>query len=592
MGGLRFGFVDALVHSRLPPTLPARSSMAAATVMGADSYWVGDHLNALVPRSIATSEYLGIAAKFVPKIDANYEPWTMLGNLAFGLPSRLRLGVCVTDAGRRNPAVTAQAAATLHLLTRGRAILGIGVGEREGNEPYGVDAPHACAAQGQSAPIVVAVDALDLSSSRALDPTRFERPSTAYLQYTSGSTRAPAGVVLSHKNVITNCVQLMSDYIGDSEKVPSTPVSWLPFYHDMGLMLGIILPMINQDTAVLMSPMAFLQRPARWMQLLAKHRAQISSAPNFGFELAVRRTSDDDMAGLDLGHVRTIVTGAERVNVATLRRFTERFAPFNLSETAIRPSYGLAEATVYVATAGPGRAPKSVCFDYQQLSVGQAKRAENGSEGANLVSYGAPRASTVRIVDPETRMENPAGTVGEIWVQGDNVGLGYWRNPQQTEATFRARLVTPSPGTSEGPWLRTGDLGVIFEGELFITGRIKELLVVDGANHYPEDIEATIQEITGGRVVAIAVPDDRTEKLVTIIELMKRGRTDEEEKNRLRTVKREVASAISRSHRLRVADVVMVAPGSIPVTTSGKVRRSASVERYLHHEFSRLDAMA
>lgn len=407
-------------------------------------------------------------------------------------------------------------------------------------------APHACAAQGQSAPIVVAVDALDLSSSRALDPTRFERPSTAYLQYTSGSTRAPAGVVLSHKNVITNCVQLMSDYIGDSEKVPSTPVSWLPFYHDMGLMLGIILPMINQDTAVLMSPMAFLQRPARWMQLLAKHRAQISSAPNFGFELAVRRTSDDDMAGLDLGHVRTIVTGAERVNVATLRRFTERFAPFNLSETAIRPSYGLAEATVYVATAGPGRAPKSVCFDYQQLSVGQAKRAENGSEGANLVSYGAPRASTVRIVDPETRMENPAGTVGEIWVQGDNVGLGYWRNPQQTEATFRARLVTPSPGTSEGPWLRTGDLGVIFEGELFITGRIKELLVVDGANHYPEDIEATIQEITGGRVVAIAVPDDRTEKLVTIIELMKRGRTDEEEKNRLRTVKREVASAISR----------------------------------------------
>lgn len=393
-------------------------------------------------------------------------------------------------------------------------------------------APHACAAQGQSAPIVVAVDALDLSSSRALDPTRFERPSTAYLQYTSGSTRAPAGVVLSHKNVITNCVQLMSDYIGDSEKVPSTPVSWLPFYHDMGLMLGIILPMINQDTAVLMSPMAFLQRPARWMQLLAKHRAQISSAPNFGFELAVRRTSDDDMAGLDLGHVRTIVTGAERVNVATLRRFTERFAPFNLSETAIRPSYGLAEATVYVATAGPGRAPKSVCFDYQQLSVGQAKRAENGSEGANLVSYGAPRASTVRIVDPETRMENPAGTVGEIWVQGDNVGLGYWRNPQQTEATFRARLVTPSPGTSEGPWLRTGDLGVIFEGELFITGRIKELLVVDGANHYPEDIEATIQEITGGRVVAIAVPDDRTEKLVTIIELMKRGRTDEEEKHR------------------------------------------------------------
>ncbi|WP_207569096.1 AMP-binding protein [Mycobacterium decipiens] len=453
-------------------------------------------------------------------------------------------------------------------------------------------ASHACRAHGQPAPIVVALDALDLDSPGALDATRYERPSTAYLQYTSGSTRAPAGVVLSHKNVITNCAQLMTGYFGDTETVPSIAVSWLPFYHDMGLVLGIILPMVLQDTAVLLSPMAFLQRPARWMQLLAKHRGQVSSAPNFGFELAVRRTSDDDMAGLDLGHVRAIVTGAERVSAATLQRFTERFARFNLSETAIRPSYGLAEATVYVATAGPGRPPKSVCFDYQDLSAGQAKRTESASDGANLVSYGAPAASTMRIVDPDTRMESPEGAVGEIWVQGDNVALGYWRNPRHTEETFGGKLVNPSPGTSAGPWLRTGDLGVIFEGELFITGRIKDLLVVDGSNHYPDDIEATIREITDGRVVAIAVPDDHSEKLVTIIELMKRGRTDEEKMDRLRTVKREVTSAISRSHRLRVADVVMVAPGSIPVTTSGKVRRSACVERYLGNDFIRLDVAA
>jgi acyl-CoA synthetase (AMP-forming)/AMP-acid ligase II len=454
-------------------------------------------------------------------------------------------------------------------------------------------APDARTAQGQPAPIVVAVDSLDLDSPRELDATRYEHPSTAYLQYTSGSTRAPAGVVISHKNIITNCVQLMSDYFGESEKVPSTAVSWLPFYHDMGLVVGIILPMVLQDTAVLLSPMAFLQRPARWMQLLGKHRGQVSSAPNFGFELALRRTSDDDMAGLDLGHVRAIITGAERVNPATAQRFTDRFARFNLSETAIRPSYGLAEATVYVATAGPGRPPKSVCFDYQHLSAGQAKRcASEASDGAKLVSYGAPQASSVRIVDPGTRMENPAGAIGEIWVRGDNVALGYWRNQQLTEQTFGAKLVSPSPGTPEGPWLRTGDLGVIFEGELFITGRIKDLLVVDGSNHYPDDIEATIQEITGGRVVAIAVPDDRTEQLVAIIELMKRDRTDEEAMDKLRTVKREVTSAISRSHCLRVSDVVIVAPGSIPVTTSGKVRRSACVERYLHREFTRLDVPA
>ncbi|ETW25500.1 acyl-CoA synthase, partial [Mycobacterium gastri 'Wayne'] len=164
--------------------------------------------------------------------------------------------------------------------------------------------------------------------------------------------------------------------------------------------------------------------------------------------------------------------------------------------------------------------------------------------------------------------------------------------PELTERTFGARLVDPSAGTPVGPWLRTGDLGVMFEGELFITGRIKDLLVVDGSNHYPDDIEGTIQEITGGRVVAIAVPDDRTEQLVTIIEVTTWGHPADEASDRLRTVKRDVTSAISRLHRVRVADVVMVAPGSIPVTTSGKVRRSTCVERYLNQEFTRVDGAA
>ncbi|MGC2655435.1 MAG: AMP-binding protein [Mycobacterium sp.] len=443
------------------------------------------------------------------------------------------------------------------------------------------------------APIVVAVDSLDLYSPREFDATRYEHPDAAYLQYTSGSTREPAGVVVSHKNVITNFEQMMSDYFEDSEKAPSTSVSWLPFYHDMGLLQGILMPMINQDTAVLLSPLSFLQRPARWMQLLGKHSGPVSSAPNFGFELAVRRTSDDDMAGLDLGDVRAIVSGGERVNASTLKRFTDRFARFNLSETVIRPSYGLAEATLYVASARPGRPPKSVRFDYQHLSAGKAKRCQSqAGGGAKLVSYGAPRASTVRIVDPDTRMENPAESIGEIWVHGDSVARGYWRNAQQTERTFGAKLVRPSPGTPAGPWLRTGDLGVISDGELFIAGRIKDLLVVDGSNHYPDDIEATIQEITGGRVVAISVPDEPTEQLVAIIEITKRGPTDEEAMDKLRTVKREVTSAISKLHRLSVADLVLVAPGSIPITTSGKVRRSACVERYLDHDFTRLDVRA
>ena len=184
--------------------------------------------------------------------------------------------------------------------------------------------------------------------------------------------------------------------------------------------------------------------------------------------------------------------------------------------------------------------------------------------------------------------ENPPGTVGEIWVQGEHVTLGYWRKPEQTAHTFEAKIVNPAAGTPEGPWLRTGDLGVISDGELFIMGRLKDLLIVDGRNHYPDDIEATIQEITGGRVAAIAVPDDITEQLVAIIELKRNG-SAEEIMGKLRTVRREVTSAISKSHSLRVSDLVLVSPGSIPITTSGKIRRSACVERYRSDGFKRLD---
>jgi len=324
--------------------------------------------------------------------------------------------------------------------------------------------------------------------------------------------------------------------------------------------------------------------------MLASTRS-FSAAPNFAFELAVRRTSDDDMAGLDLGNVHTILSGSERIHAATLRRFTERFSRFNLPETALRPSYGLAEATVYVASSSPGCPPTTVRFDYEKLSAGHAQPC--GNEGCSeLVSLGVPRACTMRIVDPETCIENPAGKVGEIWLHGDNIAGGYWRNPQLSEGTFGGRLVDPSPGTPQEPWLRTGDLGVMSEGELFIIGRIKDLLIVDGRNHYPDDIEATIQEITGGRVAAISVPDDITEQLVAIIELKGRGTSAEEAMLKLRSVKREVTSAISKSHSLRVADLVLVSPGSIPITTSGKIRRSACVERYQGEGFDRLDGSA
>ena len=443
---------------------------------------------------------------------------------------------------------------------------------------------------GESAAAIVEIDSLETNSSSGRGAGA-DRPSVAYLQYTSGSTRQPAGVVISHKNLRANIKQVMSDYFGEYGKVAppdTTVVSWLPFFHDMGLIVGICLPILAGIPAVLMSPASFLQRPARWMQLLATNGKAYSAAPNFAFDLAARKTSDDDMAGLDLGDVLHILNGSERVQPATLKHFTDRFARFNLQPKAVRPSYGLAEALVYVATRTPIEPPKLVHFESENLSNGTAERCES-TDGTPLVSYGMPDSPLVRIVDRDTRIECPAGTVGEIWVHGANVAMGYWENPQLTERTFGARLVGAPDGTPEAPWLRTGDLGFICDGELFIVGRDKDLLVVYGRNHYPDDIEATIQEITRGRAAAIAVPDGHTEKLVAIVELKKRGDSAEEVADKLGTVKREVTSAISRSHGLRVADLVLVAPGSLPITTSGKVRRAACVEQYRNRQFARLD---
>jgi long chain fatty acid CoA FadD26 len=445
-----------------------------------------------------------------------------------------------------------------------------------------------------SAPAVIEVDALDLDTPVDFRSVNDSVTPIALLQYTSGSTRAPAAVVVTHENVMANLEQVIADYFEDLGKVPPpglTMVSWLPFYHDMGLLLGVLAPVLRGFPAVLTSPMAFLQKPARWIKMLAANRS-FSAAPNFAFELAVRRTSDEDMAGLSLGDVHTILSGSERVHAATLGRFTERFSPFGLPDTALKPSYGLAEAMVYVASSDPGRPPVSVRFDYEKLSAGYAKRCGRDQPGSELVGIGRPRACTVRIVDLETCTEKSADEVGEIWVHGDNVAAGYWKNPELSERTFGGRLVNPSPGTPQGPWLRTGDLGVISDGELFLVGRLKDLLIVDGRNHYPDDIEATIQEITGGRAAAISVPNHRSEQLVAVVELKKRGSSEEEALDRLRNMKRIVTSAVSESHNLRVADLVFVSPGSIPITTSGKIRRSACAQRYSQDDFTRLDTNA
>ena len=446
-----------------------------------------------------------------------------------------------------------------------------------------------------TAPKIIEIDALDLDAADGPALSIAGYPSTAYLQYSSGSTRLPTGVMISHRNLQVNFEQLMRNLFAGSRVSPGTDltiVSWLPFYHDMGLVLGVCAPILGGYPAALTSPVAFLEKPSRWVRALAENPRAFSGAPNFAFDLASRKTRDSDLAGLDLGGVSGIINGAERVDPGTLDRFADRFSHFNFRDYMLRPSYGLAEATVFVASGvwsdAAGDASGAVSFDTDELAAGRATR-RTGKGSSALVRYELPRSPLVRIVDVDTRVECAPDVVGEIWVHGENVGAGYWSRPPEEQQCFGATMVDPSPGTPAQSWLRTGDLGFVSEGQLFVVGRIKDLLIIRGRNHHPEDIEATVQEITRGRVAAIAVPVDSTENLVTVIELKKR--TDHEDAvGWLTEVKSDITSAISNAHGLNVGDLVLVPPGSIPTTTSGKIRRAACIEQYRQDQFTRLDA--
>ena len=434
----------------------------------------------------------------------------------------------------------------------------------------------------QRQPRVIEVDALDFDSP-AKPPAVEAYPKVAYLQYTSGSTRAPAGVEITHRNAIVNIDQCVTEYFEHLDGMPEdlTIMCWAPLYHDMGLILGVFFPLCTGRPGVLMSPVAFMQKPVRWIQQMAAHPSVITAGPNFAFDVAARRCADADLEGLDLSQVLVMINGGERVHASTVRRFAERFGPFRLTDSSMRPTLGMAEAAVFVVTSAGGRPPTMVRFDTEKLAAGHAEMCAEG--GTELVTAGTPRTCELRVVDPETLLEKPAGAVGELWMQGDQVGAGYWRNPEATEKTFNGQLAQTTEGTPGGRWLRTGDLAVMFEGELFIIGRLKDLLIVDGRNHYPDDIEATVAGVSGGRVAAVAVTEDTTEKLIVIAEVK------ESDPARLAAMKQLVTAAVSRDHGVRVADAMFVGPRSLPITTSGKVRRKSSLQLYQSGQFNRVD---
>ncbi|WP_329050614.1 fatty acyl-AMP ligase [Streptomyces violaceus] len=406
----------------------------------------------------------------------------------------------------------------------------------------------------------------------------------AYLQYTSGSTRVPSGVEITHANVCANARQALEAY--DVRTGRNCTVGWLPLYHDMGLVLAIAMPIVGHVPSVLMEPLAFVQQPVRWLRLLTQYPGALTAAPNFAFDYCARRVTDEERGELSLGKVAAMVNGSEPVAEQTLQRFQQAFAPVGMVRTAMRPSYGLAEATVFVAASPAGEEPTVTCFDRDALADGTARVVEATEARAvtRLVGCGQPTGQEATIVDPVTRVRLEDGHVGEVWLRGPNVGRGYWRRPEQSEATFRATL---HGDRAQQHWLRTGDLALRHDEQLYITGRIKDLVIIDGTNHYPQDIEQTVESahpaVRRHHTAAFSVLTDDGERLVVVAEHV-RDLADPE--GVLDEVTRAVRAAVSAGHAVAIHDFVLAEPGTVPHTTSGKVARGACRERYFQGAWS------
>jgi fatty acid CoA ligase FadD32 len=406
----------------------------------------------------------------------------------------------------------------------------------------------------------------------------------AYLQYTSGSTRAPAGVEITHGNVNANARQLWGGFTGTPGR--SMLVSWLPLFHDMGLIATMALPLVYGNHAVYTAPLSFVMNPLRWLQLISEYEDVYTAAPNFAYEYVTERATDANKAGLDLSRLRGCLNGAEPIRPATLKNFYETFASAGLREYTQGPGYGLAEATVFVTADCHDVPPTILSVDRAALMRGTMQVVEAESERSNeLVGCGAPVGQFVAIVDPETCVEQPDDQVGEIWVHGPNVAPGYWKNSERSQDVFGGMLADPAEGVPEGPWMRTGDFGVIHDGALFVTGRIKDLIIVDGRNHYPQDLEVTAQEahpaIRPDHVAAFPVPGRETEQLVIVAERNRRVPLAQLD---LAEVEERVRTAVNLEHEMRVHDFVLIEPGGISKTSSGKIARAATRQRHLAGE--------
>ncbi|HJX27017.1 MAG TPA: AMP-binding protein, partial [Thermoanaerobaculia bacterium] len=397
----------------------------------------------------------------------------------------------------------------------------------------------------------------------------------AFLQYTSGSTATPKGVMVSHGNLLHNEELIRRTFAQSSDSVV---LGWLPLHHDMGLIGTVLQPLHVGAPCYLMSPGAFLQRPASWLEAIGRFRATTSGGPNFAYELCLRKVSDTERASLDLSSWQVAFNGAEPVRAETLRRFAEAFAPCGFRAEAFRPCYGLAEATLLVSGWREG-GPRTIAVDAAALEEHRIEHRATEAAGARqreLVGCGEA-LQTVLIVDPESGLPCPAGRVGEVWVAGPSVARGYWEKPEETAATFGACLADDAG--AGGPFLRTGDLGFLSGGELFLTGRTKDLVILRGRNHYPQDLELTAAgshaDLRPGGGAAFSVDLEGEERLVLAHEVTRHARAGIEE------IAAAVRRAVAAEHGVSVAEVVLLRPETLPRTSSGKVRRLACRDAWL-----------
>jgi acyl-CoA synthetase (AMP-forming)/AMP-acid ligase II len=400
-------------------------------------------------------------------------------------------------------------------------------------------------------------------------PPAIQSSDLAYLQYTSGSTTDPKGVMLSHRNVLHHCRDIGEACAYGPDSIS---VTWLPYFHDYGLIEGLLVPLQNGTPSYIMSPFAFLKRPFAWLNAMSRLKATHTQAPSFAYDQCVRRIKPEQLAQLDLSSLVSAGNGSEPVNPLVLGAFFETFGPRGFRREALCPAYGLAEATLMMSCKRPSEPPRVGNFRADALGDGQVIEATSDSVLSRSVTSCGPALGNIKIaiVDPMTKRRCAPDGVGEIWISDPCVALGYWKRKEATEETFNAF----TSDTNEGPFLRTGDLGFLKDGELYITSRIKDLIIVAGANHYPQDIEWTVERchpaVRANHVAANSVYEGGEERLLVAPEV-ERGSLDTPED--VQALLAAIRRAIAEAHELQVYAILVLNRGSLPKTASGKIRR-------------------